>query len=300
MNARAALAFASTIALLTTAASCRKKDSPPLAPAGTFPSGCTVAANLERRGLGQLGSLADSLFVAPGGTLIPDGLDFRQAVEHIRLCRFAPDPSVGDMSVLFMSGSIPGDILERIAARRADLARESVAGVPALGGGRLWMAHRGPATTAGELVVTTSRAQLRRALTDPTATYALDPAASFSIVLEPSEITRLLISRRNGEEASPLTSVHQVRASLSPSGTVLDVRLMVGDEDVSRRLVYSLQSAVGGMLRRFRPETEHIPSIDLRVESGDVVGRVEFPAQGLTAMTAKLAAAWAKQPRSPR
>ena len=205
MNARAALAFASTIALLTTAASCRKKDSPTplLAAVGSFPSGCAVAATLERRGLGQLGSLADSLFVAPGGTLIPDGLDFRQAVEHIRLCRFAPDPSVGDMSVLFMSGSIPGDILERIAARRADLARESVAGVPALGGGHLWMAHRGPATTGGELVVTTSRAQLQRALTDPTATYALDPAASFSIVLEPTEITRLLVSRRNGEEASP-------------------------------------------------------------------------------------------------
>jgi hypothetical protein len=259
-----------------------------------------VTAELDRRALGTLGTLADSLFAAPGGTLIPEGLDFRKGVEHIRLCRFAPDPAVGDTTVLFMTGAIPGDVLDRIAPLRADLGRESVAGVPALGGGRLWMAHRGPATSAGELVIATSRAQLRRALTERPATYALDPAASFSIVLAPSEVTRLMVPRRAGEEASPLNAVHEVRANLSPSGTVLEVRLVAGNEDVSRRLVYSLQSVVGAMLRKFHPEVENIPSIDLHVESGDVVGRVEFPSEGLTAMTAKLAAAWSKKPRGPQ
>jgi hypothetical protein len=94
--------------------------------------------------------------------------------------------------------------------------------------------------------------------------------------------------------------VQEVRAGLSPSGTVLDVRLVVGNDDVSRQLVYALQSAVGTMLRKAHPEQENIPSINLTVEGGDVVGRVEFPAQGLTAVTTKLAALWAKQPRGPR
>jgi hypothetical protein len=294
-------AAAATIVVLAPVAACRRKqDAPALAPAGTLPSRCGVTADLDRRALGQLGSLADSFFVAPGGTLIPEGLDLRREVEHIRLCRFAPDPSVGETTVLFMSGPIPGDVLDRIASRRADLGPETVAGVPVLGGGHLWMAHRGPATSAGELVVTTSRAELQRALTERPATYALDPAASFSIVLAPSEISRHLIPRRKGEEASPLNAVQEVRAGLSPSGTVLDVRLVVGNDDVSRRLVYTLQSAVGTMLRKAHPEQENIPSINLTVEGGDVVGRVEFPAQGLTAMTTKLAALWAKQPRGPR
>lgn len=301
VEARFALAAAATIVVLAPGASCRRKrDAPALAPAGTLPSGCGIAADLDRRALGQLGSLADSFFVAPGGTLIPDGLDLRHEVEHIRLCRFAPDPSLGDTTVLFMSGPIPADVLDRIASRRADLGRETVAGVPVLGGGHLWMAHRGPLTQAGELVVATSRAELRRALTERSATYALDPAASFSIVLTPSEISRLLVPRRKGEEASPLKAVQEVRAGLSPSGTLLDVRLVVGDDDVSRQLVYTLQSAVGTMLRKAHPEQENIPSINLTVEGGDVVGRVEFPAQGLTAMTTKLAALWAKQPRGPR
>ncbi len=302
VDAWGALAVASTLVVLAPVASCGKKQAPApaLAPAGSLPSGCVVAAELDRRALGQLGSLADSLFAAPGGTLIPDGLDFRREVEHIRLCRFAPDPSVGDTTVLFMTGPIPGDVLDRIAPLRADLGRETVAGVPALGGGHLWMAHRGPPNSAGELVVTTGRDQLRRALTERPATYALNPAASCSIVLAPSELSRLLVPRRKGEEASPLNAVQEVRAGLSPSGTVLDVRLVVGNDDVSRRLVYSLQSAVGTMLGKARPEQENIPSIDLHVEAGDVVGRVEFPSEGLTAMTTKLAAVWAKQPRAPR
>jgi hypothetical protein len=301
VDAGVAVAAAVTIVLLAPVTSCRKKqDAPALAPVGSLPSGCAVAADLDRRALGQLGSLADSLFVAPGGTLIPDGLDLRHDVEHIRLCRFAPDPSVGDTTVLFMSGPIPGEVLDRIAARRADLGNETVAGVRALGGGHLWMAHRGPASSAGELLVTTTRAELRRALTEQPATYALDPAASFSIVLAPSEIRRLLVARRKGEDASPLNAVQEVRAALSPSGTLLDVRLVVGNDDVSRRLVYSLQSAVGTLLQKARPEQENIPSINLTVEGGDVVGRVEFPAEGLTAMATRLAALWARHPRGPR
>ncbi len=246
-----------------------------------------------------LGNLADSLFAAPGGTLIPDGLDLRRAVEHIRLCRFAPDPSTGDATALYMTGAIPGDILDRMAPIRADLSRETLDGVPVLGGGRLWMAHRGPAST-GELVVATSRGELRRALTERPATYALDPAASFSVVLSSSEMSRLAVPRRQGEEPSPLTAVQELRASLSASSSILDVRLVVGNEETSRRLVYSLQAAVGAALRKIHPEVENIPVIELQVESGDVVGHVEFPSHGLTAITTRLAAAWSRTPRGRR
>lgn len=302
IDAWAAFAVASTIVVLASVASCGKaKRSPPtLAPVGSLPGGCAVAADLDRRALDKLGTLADSLFAAPGGTLIPEGLDLRHAVEHIRLCRFAPDPSAGDTTVLYMTGTIPADILNRIAPLRPDLSRESVAGVAALGGGHLWMAHRGPPGPAGELLVTTSRSDLERALTERPSTYALEPAASFSIVLTASEMKRLIVPRRQGEEPSPLTAVQELRASLSASSSILDVRLVIGNDEAARRLVYSLQAAVGAALRKLHPEVENIPVIELQVQSGDVVGHVEFPSQGLTAMTARLAAAWSKTPHGRR
>jgi hypothetical protein len=263
---------------------------------GALAADCAMVARVDFAGLGRLGPMMRQAMapeLARGIALA--GLDTNN-LQRAVYCR-RPKSAGGGFAAAIV-GNIPGDIVQRAAARsQAGVA--DVNGVPVAASAGSWIARRTTRTGPSELIIASTRDELARMLFGPVAPYPLDTTVPFFVQISQSEVQKHLPSA-SASEGSPATAIRGMTVSVLPGGEVAVIRLVVGDAALSERLARSYEPIVSTMIARLAPRGGPPPDVSLKPENGDVVARIQLPAGMLDALAARVGSPRATLPSGTR